>query len=390
MNLKSIQSGAKFPVVIKTLHNLEDELAAELEQLGAQEIHKHQRAVNCVCDIRGLYRFNYRLRTALRILIPLHEFEFRNSDDFYRKAMKFEWNDWLNNKSTFAIDTNVKSEIFNHSHFAALRLKDAIADYFKERTGYRPDVDRDNPDFRLHLFVQEGHATLLLDSSGESLNRRGYRSSGAKAPLNEVLAAGMILKSGWDGHQDLCIPFCGSGTLLIEAASIAKKTSPHTAKRKFAFQRWPNFNDEIWSDVLNEISATSQIPCRINGSDHHPKALASAKENLHNAGYINDVSIEQQDFFKLLPENSETVLILNPPYGERMEEDDAVKLYGDIGTRLKHHWDGCTAWIIGSDPDAMKNIGLKPSKKIELMNGPLVCRYMKFELFRGKRHERKS
>jgi putative N6-adenine-specific DNA methylase len=390
MNLNSIHSGAVFPVVIKTLHNLEDELAAELDQLGAHNIHKHQRAVNCTCDIRGLYRFNYGLRTALRILMPLYEFEFRNADDFYRKAKKLPWNDWLDNASTFAIDTNVKSEIFRHSHFAALRLKDAIADFFKDATGQRPDVDRDRPDFRLHLFVQEGKAAILLDSSGESLNRRGYRGSGAKAPLNEVLAAGMILKSGWNGSHDLCIPFCGSGTLLIEAISIAKKTSPHTSKRTFAFQHWPGFQNKIWEEVVNEFQSSENITCAINGSDIHPKAVSSAAENLRNAGCINDVSLEQKDFFKLTPEKAETVLILNPPYGERMEEDDAVKLYGEIGTQLKHHWEGCTAWIIGSDPDAMKNIGLKASKKIELMNGPLVCRYMKFELFRGKRHEQKS
>lgn len=388
MNLNSLHSGVPFPVVIKTLHNLEDELAKELEQLEVHNIHKHQRAVNCTCDIRGLYRLNFRLRTALRILIPLYEFEFRNADDFYRKAKKFAWNQWMNNKNTFAIDTHVKSEIFRHSHFAALRMKDAIADYFKETTGYRPDVDRDQPEFRFHLFVQEGNATLLLDSSGESLNRRGYRDSGAKAPLNEVLAAGMILKSGWNGNQDLCIPFCGSGTLLIEATSIAKNTSPHTSKRTFAFQQWPGFQKHLWEEVMHEIPAT-KITCKIQGSDIHPKAMASAIENLNNAGQINDVKVEQKDFFQQLPENPETVLILNPPYGERME-DDAVKLYGDIGTRLKHNWEGCTAWIIGSDPDAMKNIGLKASQKIELMNGPLVCRYMKFELFRGKRHERKS
>lgn len=390
MNLNSIHAGDEFPVVIKTLHNLEEELAAELAQLGGQNIEIQQRAVNCTCDIQRLYRFNYRLRTALRVLIPLGEFSFRNADDFYRKSKKFPWDQWLNNQHTFAIDTNVKSEIFNHSHFAALRLKDAIVDYFKETTGQRPDVNRDNPDFRFHLFIQDGNASILLDSSGESLNRRGYRGPGAKAPLNEVLAAGMILKTGWNGRQNLCIPFCGSGTLLIEAASIAKNTSPHTKQRTFAFQRWQGFQKTIWENVVNEIPAYPSIQYKITGSDIHPKAIANAKENLHNAGYINDVSIEKKDFFHLLPESPETVLILNPPYGERMEEDDAVKLYGDIGTRLKHHWEGCTAWIIGSDPDAMKNIGLRASKKIELMNGPLVCRFMKFELFRGKRHEHKS
>ena len=318
MNLKSIHTGAQFPVVIKTLHNLEDELAAELETLGVQNIHKHQRAVNCTCDIRDLYRLNYRLRTALRILIPLYEIEFRNADDFYLKAKKLNWNEWLNNTCTFAIDVNVKSEIFVHSHFAALRLKDAIADFFKDTTGKRPDVDRDQPDFRLHLFVQEGKAAILLDSSGESLNRRGYRGSGAKAPLNEVLAAGMILKSGWNGNQDLCIPFCGSGTLLIEAASIAKKTSPHTSKRKFAFLHWPGFQHKIWDEVMNEVR-TCNLDFKIIGSDIHPKAIASTKENLLNAGYINDVTVEQKDFFKLLPEKPNTLLILNPPYGERME-----------------------------------------------------------------------
>jgi putative N6-adenine-specific DNA methylase len=311
-------------------------------------------------------------------------------DDFYRKALKFNWDLWLDPSHTFSIDTNVKSEIFRHSHFAALRLKDAIADYFKERTGQRPDVDRENPDFLLHLFVQENSATVLLDSSGESLNRRGYRGSGAKAPLNEVLAAGMILKTGWHGQHDLCIPFCGSGTLLIEAASIAKKTSPHTSKRQFGFMRWPDFRKNLWQEILSETDNTQAIHCNITGSDIHPRSVLTAKENLRNAGLEHDVKIEQKDFFQLVPETRETVLILNPPYGERMDEDDAIKLYGHIGTRLKHFWDGCTAWIIGSDPDAMKNIGLKAGKKIELMNGPLVCRFMKFELFRGKRHERKT
>jgi putative N6-adenine-specific DNA methylase len=378
-----------FRISIKTLQNLEEVLMAELRELGANNIEAGKRVVHCTGDMALVYRCNLHLRTALRVLIPILEFPIRQADDIHRQAMKFDWTEWLDLDQTFAIDPNVNSEFINHSNYASVKLKDAIADTFNRKFGKRPSVDADRPDVLFHLHVDNHRVTISLDSSGESLNRRGYRSRGARAPLNEVLAAGMIMLTGWRGESDFYDPMCGSGTLAIEANMIARKMPPQSLRNEFGFMWWNSFDKALWQQVKQEAMQEMVVPThRIFASDADKFQMRTAQENIENAGFEDDIELKQLDFMELKPIRSEGIIVMNPPYGERMDDANIIPMYKAIGDHLKHACSGLSAWIISSDEGALKRVGLKPSRKFALINGTLACKYYRFDLFAGKRNER--
>lgn len=378
-----------FRITIKTLQNLEEVLAAEMRDIGANSIEIGRRVVHCEGDLALVYRCNLHLRTALRVLIPVLEFPIRQADDIHRQAMKFDWTTLLNLDQTFAIDPNVNSEFIKHSNYASVKLKDAIADTFNRQFGKRPNVDPERPDVLFHLHVDNHRVSISLDSSGESLNRRGYRSRGAQAPLNEVLAAGMIMLTGWRGASHFYDPMCGSGTLAIEANMIARNMPPQSLRNEFGFMYWKSFDKGLWQNVKREAMLRMVEPThRIFASDADKLQLQVAQENIDNAGFADDIMVSQRDFMELHPISGEGVIVMNPPYGERMNEANIIPLYKAIGDHLKHSCTGHSAWIISSDENALKRVGLKPSRKIALINGTFDCRFYRFDLFAGKRNER--
>lgn len=380
-----------FDITIKTMQHLEEVLADELRELGISSIEIGRRAVYCKGTLEDVYRMNLHLRTALRIFIPVFESSIRSADDIHRAAMKHDWTQYLGKNQTFAIDPNIKSEFIRHSNYASVKLKDAIADTFRNRFGTRPSVNPESPDVLFNLHIDEHRMTVSLDSSGEGLNRRGYRNRGAQAPLNEVLAAGMILLTGWKGEVDLYNPMCGSGTLAIEANMIAQKMPAGMLRSSFGFMKWQNYDKEIWQQVKKQaLSQIQNLPCRIFATDADGRQLRAAEDNIANAGFEDDIQLRLVDFFEEKPQGDPGILILNPPYGERIEPENALLLYKHIGDHLKHQWPGFKAWIISSNEEAMKRIGLKPSKKHQLINGTLQCKFICIELFQGKRSDWKS
>lgn len=378
--------GEEFDISIKTLQFLEPVLEQELKELGAKHIEIGKRIVHTKGDLVFLYKCNLHLRTALRVLVPIIEFNSDSPDHLYTRLKKFPWETVLELSQTFAIDASVHSQHYNLPHFAALRAKDAMVDYFKEKFGERPNVDKDTPDVRFVLHIDENKVTLSLDSSGESLNRRGYRVNGGAAPLNEVLAAAMILKSEWKGNTPLYNPMCGSGTLAIEAAFIAQNKPSCWNREYFGFMTWKDFDVERWKLILQQaMEEFVELEFPIKISDIDPKALRAAKANISEAELEDYIEVDQQDFFEIKPEGEKGMIILNPPYGERMDPDQLDFLYKRIGDQFKHSWSGFTAWVISSNLKALKSIGLKPFRKINLMNGPLECKFQGYELFKGER-----
>lgn len=384
--MRHLFSGESFEISIKTLQHLEPLLSDELRALGADDIQVGKRIVHTKGDLRFLYRCNLELRTALRVLVPIMKFDARNPDELYKKCLNFNWEAVLDIDQTFVIDTSVHSEQYKLPHFAALRMKDAIADYFKKQHGRRPDVDTEDPDVRFLLHIDEQKVTISLDSSGESLNRRGYRVSGGGAPLNEVLAAAMVLLSKTDFSKKVYIPMVGSGTIAIEAAYIAQNKPALWNREHFGFMKWDNFEVDLWKQILEDCLAKfKDIPLSFHCSDVDRKALTLAARHFKEAEIQGEIDLQQKDFFELMPEGNEGTLLLNPPYGERMTPDQVDFFYKRIGDHLKKNWPGHTAWLISSNMKALKNVGLKPSRKFNLMNGPLECKFCSYELFKGDR-----
>ena len=375
-------------ISIKTLQSFEEMLATELKELGATQIEIGRRIVHCKGDMELVYKANLHCRTALRVLIPIVEFPIREADEIYTQALKTDWTQYLDLEQTFAIDPNVNSEFIRHSNYASVKLKDAIADCFNKNMNRRPDVNPDHPDVLFHLHIDNFKVSISLDSSGESLNRRGYRTKGARAPLNEVLAAGMIMMTGWQGESDFYVPMCGSGTLAIEAAMIAQNLPAQFLRNDFGFMRWNNFDKEVWHKV-KKAAAEKIITAkhRIYASDADKWQLKVALENIENAGFEDVIETQVLDFIEARPQGESGVIVFNPPYGERMDEENLLILYKNIGDTLKHHWPGFTAWIISSNDEALKRVGLKAAKKIPLINGTLPCKFQRYDLFAGKRKE---
>jgi len=377
----------KFELIAKTFQGLEEVLAKELINLGADNVEILRRGVGFTGDLEMMYKANLCCRTALRILKPVFKFEAKNADEVYEKVKGFDWSSYLDPSKTFAVDSVVFSDNFKHSKFLAYKVKDAIADYFSEKTGERPSVRIVNPDVQLNIHVAQEHCTLSIDSSGESLHKRGYRTAQTDAPLNEVLAAGMLLLAGWDGKTDLIDPMCGSGTILIEATMIALNIVPGIYRSGFAFEKWSDFDRELFDQLYNDESQEREFDHKIYGSDILPKAIRIAEENVKSAGLSKYISLQVSPFQSLSMPAKKALIISNPPYGERIGARDLSELYAMIGTKLKHDFDGMEAWIITNQNEASEKIGLRPSQKIKLMNGPIECEFRKYELFKGKRND---
>lgn len=381
----------KFPMIAKTMAELEDVLAEELTNLGAEDVEKGIRMVSFSGDKALMYKANLHCRTALRILKPIHKFVANSADEVYDAIKQMNWDEFLSLDKTFAINAVVNSYIFRHSKFVAYRVKDAIADYFTEKYKKRPSVSVSNPDLMFNIHIAHNKCTLSLDSSGESLHKRGYRVAQTEAPLNEVLAAGMILKSGWRGESAFVDPMCGSGTLLIEAAMIALGIPAGIHRQQFAFEKWTDFDAELFSDIYNDESHTKSFNYRIIGSDISPKAVSIAEKNIKNAGLKQYIDLE----VKALQQYTEApapngVLMTNPPYGERLKPEDLEQLYDIIGERLKHVFPGYRAFILSYKKERFDQIGLKPSKRHFLYNGALECEMREYEIFAGKRDDWKK
>ena len=380
-----------FELIAKTFMGLEPVLAKELTQLGANDVQIGRRMVSFSGNKELMYRANFQLHTAIRILKPIRHFKAKSADDVYEEIKKTDWTDYLESDKTFAVDAVVFSEEFRHSKFVSYKVKDAIVDQFREKTGKRPNISIANPDIRLHIHIAEDQCTLCLDSSGESLHRRGYRQESVEAPLNEVLAAGMILMSGWQGDTDFIDPMCGSGTLLIEAALIAKNMAPGLFRKEYAFEKWPDFDADLFDEIYNDDSQEREFKHHLYGYDIDVKAVNTARMNVKAAGLSADITIEQQDFKDFTQPKNKSIIITNPPYGERISTPDLLGTYRMIGERLKHQFKGNDAWILSYREECFEQIGLKPSIKIPLYNGSLECEFRRYQMFDGKlkdfRHE---
>lgn len=374
-------------LVAKTFQGLEDVLAEELRRLGAEDIRQGTRMVAFKGDKAMMYKANFCCRTALRILKQIHTFHASDADALYEEAKKFEWEKLLSPEKTFAIDSVVYSEEFRHSKFVTYRVKDAIADYFTEKYGRRPSIRITNPDIRLNVHIYRDEVTLSLDSSGESLHLRGYRVDQTEAPINEVLAAGLILKTGWDGNSNFIDPMCGSGTFLIEAALIARNINPGIFRSNFAFEKWPDFDQSLFESIYNDDSGERDFNYKIYGSDISPKAIAITARNIKSAGvgkYI-DLKIQPLQDYEEAPQPG--ILVTNPPYGERLVDEDIDALYEAIGERLKKVFKGYHAWIISNKSEHFDKIGLRPSIRIPVLNGALECEFREYVIFDGSLSE---
>ena len=374
----------EFELVAKTFHGLEEILAKELTELGASNIEIGNRMVAFTGDKALMYKANFCLRTAIRILKPIKHFKANTADEVYDNIKSIAWENYLDNTKSFAVDAVVFSNEFRHSKFVAYKVKDAIVDYFRDQTGERPSVRINNPDVLLNIHIAEDRCTLSLDSSGESLHRRGYRQEAVEAPLNEVLAAGMILMTGWKGECGLIDPRCGSGTIPIEAALIARNIAPGVFRKEFAFEKWVDFDQDLFDSIYNDDSQEREFNHKIYGYDNNPKANEIAIRNVKAAGLSKEIELKLQPFQQFEQPKEKSIIITNPPYGERISTDDLLGLYKMIGERLKHAFAGNDAWILSYRDECFDQIGLKPSVKIELYNGALECQFRKYQLFDGK------
>ena len=376
-------------MLAKTFKGLEEVLAGELIELGANNVQIQRRAVSFTGGKRMLYTANFCLRTASRVLVPIASFKAKKTDDIYEQVKQVDWSQYMTAKTTFQIDATVYSDLFRHSQFVTYRVKDAIVDWWMEQGGVRPSVQLTNPDLYLNVHIAGDNVTVSLDSSGESLHKRGYRVANTQAPINEALAAGMLLLAGWKGQSDFYDPMCGSGTLLIEAALIARNIAPGIYRKGFAFEKWANFDADLFEDIYSDDSRERDFEHKIYGSDAGFYAMQVATKNVQSANLQRDIEVKQirVEELRLADRDTEGALVMmNPPYGERLSQDkNVLRLYQDMGTALKHQFSGATAWIISSNEDALKCVGLRPAKKIHLVNGDLECLFNKYELFKGDR-----
>lgn len=384
--INEVSSSESFKMIAKTMYGLEEVLAEELRALGAKDVTPINRAVAFTGTMQTLYKANYACRTALAILKPFAEFEANNEQELYDNIYKIKWEQILDVDCKFFIESAANSKIFTNSYYAALKMKDAIVDRFRRMFGRRPTIDTENADYKFNIHINANKVTLLMNSSGESLHKRGYRQGVGIAPINEVLAAGLIQLSGWKADCHFFDPMCGSGTILIEAAMYANNIPAQYYRKKFGFMRWKEFNNSEWKGVKERLDrGIREFEYEIWGSDIDPTVIDQAEKNLRFAKLHHDVCLFPNSFeFQDAPEG-ECMIITNPPYGERISVEDITNLYSMIGDRFKSFGDGKTAWLITSDFRAMKSIGLKTSRKIQLYNGALECRFLKFELYDGSK-----
>ena len=373
-----------FELIAKTFQGLEEVLAQELIELGANDVQIGRRMVSFSGDQEMMYRANFCLRTAVRVLKPISHFRARNADDVYKAVKEIEWNEFLDLDTSFVVDTTVYSTEFRNSKFVAYKVKDAIVDYFMEREGKRPNISVSNPDLRLNIHIAEESCTLSLDSSGESLHLRGYRTATVDAPINEVLAAALIKMSGWQFDCDLIDPFCGSGTILVEAALMARNIYPGVFRRKFGFENWKDFNPELLRSIFDDDSNERTFEHRIIGADINLRAVEAAQANAKAAGVADLITVEQREIRNFTHPESPALLITNPPYGERLRPEDLSDIYRTLGEKLKREFQGGEAWVISSREELFDSMRLRPSFKVPLQNGSLDCELRKYVTFEGK------
>ena len=375
---------AEFEMIAKTFQGLEEVLAKELVALGANNVQIGRRMVSFTGDKELMYKANFHLRTAVRILKPIMHFRAADADEVYEVIKAIDWEQYMDRNSTFSVDSVVYSEVFRHSKIGEYREKDAIADYFNEKYGERPSVRLNNPDLIFHIHIAGEECTLAFDSSGESLHRRGYRVETGSAPINEVLAAGLILLTGWDGECDFIDPMCGSGTLPIEAALIARNIAPGVFRQGYAFEKWKDFDSELFKSIYDDDSAEREFNHKIYGYDVDGRMVACARRNVKSAMMGDIIEIECRDIKDFVEPEAPAIMVVNPPYGERLQLENLLNVYKELGSRLKHAFQGNEAWIISSSYDCFDQVGLKASARIPLYNGDLDCEFRKYELFSGK------
>ncbi len=381
-----------FTMVAKTLFGFEELLAKELIQLGARDVKSGIRNVSFSGDTGFMYKANLGLRTAIKILKPIKSFRVSNEQDLYDQVYKMDWDQYLKPTGTLAIDATVHSQIFTHSLYIALKTKDAIVDKFRNTTGVRPDVDLQFPDLKINVHIDRQMCTISLDSSGDSLHKRGYKTATNIAPINEVLAAGMIMLSGWDGQTDFMDPMCGSGTILAEAAMIACNIPPNLMRKEFAFERWQDWDVDLFEKIEESLlGKTRDFHHKIIGYDKSPSAVSKARENIKNAHLDEFITIKHEDFFKTQKGGEEKLhMVFNPPYGERLESLNVEEFYSNIGNTLKQGYPNTEAWFITSNLEALKFVGLRPSRKIKLFNAKLEARFCKYDIYEGSKKAKKQ
>ena len=380
-------------MVAKTLFGFEEILAKELRNLGAGNVVEGVRSVSFEGDTGFMYKANLCLRTAIKIIKPIHSFTVRNENELYKKIYAFDWTEFLSVDTTFAIDTTVNSEIFTHSLYVSQKVKDAIVDKFRDTDGKRPDVDVKHPDIRINIHIDREYCNVSLDSSGRSLHQRGYRTATNIAPINEVLAAGLLLLSGWDGQCDFLDPMCGSGTLLTEAAMIACNIPANINRKEFAFEKWEDFDQELFEKIVAaSLNKTREFHHKIIGYDKAPSAVRKAIDNVENANLTEYITVERKNFFDTEKFTEERLhMVFNPPYGERLDRSDldsdfdVEEFYASIGDTLKQNYPGTEAWFITSNLEALKFVGLRPSRKIKVFNSHLESRLVKYVMYEGSK-----
>lgn len=384
MNTENLQ------IQIKTFFGLENILTEEIKKLGGRNVETKTRAVTCEGDLGFLYKLNYSSRLALKILVPIFEFKAFNEDKFYQKLVKFPWDEYLKISQTFAIDATIHSEKFTHSRFMTLKMKDAIVDFFDRKYHRRPNIDTQNPDIKFSLHIDKDWITIALDSSGDPLYKRGYKREQGEAPINEVLAAGMLQIAGWDGKGNFLDPMCGSGTLLIEAAMVAMELPAQIFRKKFAFQNWRNYDENLFQKIKEtRINKIREFEGKIVGYDIDSKMLTIAKLNVEKAEMQDIIEIKKQNFFDSKKEHFPLLMVFNPPYNERIsinQED----FYKKIGDTFKQSYPNTLAWLISSDLEAVKKIGLRPSRKVKLYNGKLETRFLQYEMYEGTKKQKNN
>ena len=373
-------------MVAKTLFGFEELLANELIQLGAQDVSTGVRNVSFVGDKGFMYKANLALRTAIKILKPIHSFKVKNEQDLYDQIYKMDWTPYLKPTGTLAVDATINSTVFTHSLYIAQKTKDAIVDKFRNTTGERPNVDLRFPDLKVNVHIDRNTCNISLDTSGESLHKRGYKTATNIAPINEVLAAGLIMLSGWDGQSDFMDPMCGSGTILAEAAMIACNIPPNLMRAEFGFERWQDWDVDLFEKIEESLlNKTRDFHHKIIGFDKAPSAVVKAKENIKNAKLDDFIEIKNEDFFKTQKGGEGKLhMVFNPPYGERLDID-MVNFYKQICDTLKQNYPNTDAWLITSNLDALKHVGLRPSRKIHLFNAKLEARLVKYEMYAGSK-----
>ena len=376
-------------LLAKTLYGLEDVLEEELKDLGAKNISRGRRSVFFEGDLKLIYSANYNLRTAVSVLKQLHSFSINKANDLYIKSLKYPWESVMSVGQTFAVVPVINSSLFSHTAYPALVLKDAIVDRFRKKYDRRPSVDNKMPDIVFNCHISEKQVNISIDSSLIPLFKRGYRVQGSEAPLNEVLAAGILKKSGWNMQSDLLDPMCGSGTIPIEAALMARHIAPGRYRKIFGFMNWPDYDQDLFEIVKSEAeSKIIRLPAPVIGRDISARSISIARSNIREALLERDIKVSVANFLESSAGDSEYTLIINPPYGERLDKQDTENLYAGIGERLKHGFAGSEAWLLSSNNDAIKRIGLKPSEKHVLFNGKLEVKLLKFDLYKGSRKSR--